>query len=63
MEKRLKWLFDYQRFARNPRLDAMLVEAEGRCAAIDDEDLAMVSAAGESNSRTAPVLQPPEEQT
>ena len=47
MEKKLKQLFDYQKFARNPRLDAMLAEAEGRCAALEDEDLAFVSAAGE----------------
>ena len=47
MEKKLKQLFDYQKFARNSRLDAMLMEAEGRCAALEDEDLGFVSAAGE----------------
>lgn len=47
MEKKLKRLFDYQRFARNPRLEAMLAEAEGQLAAIDDSALEMVSAAGE----------------
>lgn len=47
MEKKLKQLFDYQKFARNPRLDAMLMEAEGRCNALDDDDLGFVSAAGE----------------
>ena len=46
MEKKLKQLFDYQKFARNPWLDAMLAEAEGRCGALDDEDLGLVSAAG-----------------
>ena len=47
MEKKLKQLFDYQKFARNSRLDAMLMEAEGRCAALEDDALALVSAAGE----------------
>ena len=47
MEKKLKQLFDYQKFARNSRLDAMLAEAEGRCAALEDDDLGFVSAAGE----------------
>lgn len=47
MEKKLRQLFDYQKFARNARLDAMLVEAEGRCNALEDEDLGFVSAAGD----------------
>lgn len=47
MEKKIKQLFDYQKFSRNPRLDAMLAEAEGRYAAVDDDALEMVSAAGE----------------
>ena len=46
MEQKLKSLFDYQKFAGNPRLDAMLAEAEGRCAALDDDALGLVSAAG-----------------
>ena len=46
MDRKLKQLFDYQKFARNPRLDAMLAEAEDRCAALDDDDLGLVSAAG-----------------
>lgn len=49
MEQKLKRLFDYQKFARNPRLDAMLAEAEGRYAGgLSDDDLELVSAAGDS---------------
>lgn len=49
MERKLKKLFDYQKFARNPRLDAMLAEAERRCdRALDDNDLEFVAAAGDS---------------
>lgn len=47
MERKLKKLFDYQKFARNPRLEAMLAQAEGRCTALSDDDLSIVSAAGE----------------
>ena len=47
MEQKLKRLFDYQKFQRNSRLEAMLAEAEGRCAEVDDEALELVSAAGE----------------
>ena len=39
MESRLKSLFDFQRFEKNPRLDAMLAEAEARYAAVSDDDL------------------------
>ena len=47
MEQKLKRLFDYQKFQRNSRLEAMLAEAEGRCAEVDDEALELVNAAGE----------------
>ena len=60
MEKKLKHLFDYQKFARNPRLDAMLAEAEDRCAAVEDDSLELVSAAGDLQ-QTVPVILPPEE--
>ena len=46
MEQKLKRLFDYQKFQRNSRLEAMLAEAEGRCAEVDDDALELVSAAG-----------------
>ena len=48
MEQKLKRLFDYQKFQRNSRLDAMLAEAEGRCAEVDDEALELISAAGDA---------------
>jgi len=48
MEQKLKRLFDYQKFQRNSRLEAMLAEAEGRCAEVDDEALELVSAAGDA---------------
>jgi len=48
MERRLKNLFDYQRFENNPRLARLIDETEQRyvITAIDDEDLELVSAAG-----------------
>jgi hypothetical protein len=47
MEKKLRQLFDCQKLVRNPRLDAMLGEAESRCHALEDDDLGLVSAAGD----------------
>jgi len=48
MEQKLKRLFDYQRFQKNSRLEAMLAEAEGRYAdGLTDEALELVSAAGD----------------
>ena len=49
MEQKLKRLFDYQRFQKNSRLDALLAEAEGRCAEVDDDALELVSAAGDDS--------------
>ena len=49
MEQKLKKLFDYQKFQRNSRLDAMLAEAEGRCAEVDDDALELISAAGDDS--------------
>lgn len=49
MEQKLKKLFDYQKFQRNSRLDAMLAEYEGRYAEVDDDALKMVSAAGDDS--------------
>lgn len=47
MEKTLKTMFEFQRFAGNPRLSRMLAEAEARCDALLDDDLLdFVSAAG-----------------
>ena len=62
MEKRLKELLDYQKFQRNPRLDAMLSEAEGRYEdGLSDEALELVSAAGEPGVETHMQFLPPEE--
>jgi len=48
MEKKLHRLFDYQKFQRNTRLEAMLAEAEGRYdRGVSDDDLEQVNAAGE----------------
>ena len=49
MEQKLKRLFDYQKFQKNPRLEAMLAEAEGRCAEVDEDALGLVSAAGDDS--------------
>lgn len=51
MEKKLKSMFEYQRFAANDRLSRIIAETEERYGReIDDDDLWMVNAAG------APVL-------
>lgn len=48
MEKKLKSLFDYQRFEQNARLNKLISETENRYAReLSDDDLAMVAAAGE----------------
>ena len=47
-QKRLTALFDYQRFERNKRLQALIEDTENRCMnALSDDDLEWVSAAGE----------------
>jgi len=47
MEKKLKQMFDYQRFSGNPDIDRMMKEAEARYpVALSDEDLFFVNAAG-----------------
>ena len=51
MEKKLNAMFDYHRFESNTRLARIIADTESRYAkALSDEDLEMVSAAGE-NSR------------
>ena len=48
MTKKLTALFDYQRFERNKRLQALIEDTERRClCALSDDDLEWVSAAGE----------------
>ena len=47
-QKRLTALFDYQRFERNKRLQALIDDTERRCLrSLSDDDLEWVSAAGE----------------
>ena len=46
MEKKLKRLFDYQRFEQNPRLAKIIRESENAASELADDDLFYVSAAG-----------------
>lgn len=47
-EKKLKALFDYQHFENNERLEKLICETESRYAKeLSDDDLSLVSAAGE----------------
>lgn len=49
LEGALTRLFDYQRFAGNPKLQALIDETENRYDhLLSDDDLEWVSAAGES---------------
>jgi len=62
MEQKLKRLFDYQKFQKNPQLEALLSEAEGRYqGSLSDDDLELVSAAGEPGLETHVLFLPPEE--
>ena len=55
MEKTLKKLFDYQRFEQNERLEKLIRETESRCAGeLSDEELTLVSAAGDPGIDTEP---------
>lgn len=47
VEQILKRVFDYQRFSPDKRLSAMIEEAEKRYRALADEDLSLVTAAGD----------------
>lgn len=46
MEKKLKRLFDYQRFERNEHLEKLISKTESRARELSDEDLSFVNAAG-----------------
>ena len=51
MDKKLKSMFEFQRFQNNPRLAKMIQETEQRYAGeLSDEDLDFVAAAGEFTS-------------
>lgn len=48
MEKKLRNLFDFQRFSQNERLAAIIADTEERYSnVISDDDLEAVNAAGE----------------
>ena len=50
MEKKLKKLFDYQRFEKNERLEKIINETENQYGEeLTDYDLSLVDAAGEIN--------------
>ena len=55
--KKLSQAFDFQKFQHNPRLDAITRDVESRYAkaALSDDDLELVSAAGET---TVPTMNP-----
>ena len=48
MEKKLKSLFEFQKFERNADLESLIKESENRYAReLSDDDLFLVAAAGE----------------
>ena len=48
MENKLKKLFEYQKFEKNAKLDALIAQTHSRYGeALSDDDLEMVAAAGE----------------
>ena len=48
MEKKVSRLFDFQHFAQNSKMNSIIQDVESRYAnALTDDDLALVSAAGE----------------
>ena len=50
MEKKLKMLFDFQRFENNKALAELIAETENRYAVgLSEEDLALINAAGEKH--------------
>ena len=55
--KKLSQTFDFQKFQHNPKLEAITRDVESRYdkAALSDDDLALVSAAGEV---TVPTMNP-----
>lgn len=51
MEKKLKCLFDMQKYENNPRLAKLIDESVGRYAAeLSDDELTLVNAAGETDA-------------
>lgn len=59
MERKLFQAFDRQRFQQNQRLGAIINDVESRYAhALTDDDLEMVSAAGEANALSKHISEP-----
>ena len=48
-EQKLKQLFDYQKFAGNPRLARLIEESESGAEELSEDSLFLVSAAGEQH--------------
>lgn len=58
MEKKLKILFDFQRFEKNERLEALASQTDSRYGnELPDDSLELVSAAGEPGSAEAALRQ------
>ena len=56
MESRLTGLFDYQKFAGHSRLSDMLADVDSRYgSALSDDDLELVSAAGDADPIRVPM--------
>lgn len=49
MMEKMKRTFEYQRFAPNKRLSAMIEDVERRYSQVNDDDLFFVAAAGEAD--------------
>ncbi len=54
MDKRLKTLFDYQRFKGDPKLEKIIDDTESRYSEeLSDDEISIVSAAGDRFARQA----------
>lgn len=51
MTNKLKLLFEYQRFSPNDRITDMIAATENNCRCLEDDDLFMVAAAGETDTQ------------
>lgn len=49
MEQKLKSILDYQRFSPNRSLSAIIEDVEKRYYALDDDELSLIAAAGDTN--------------
>lgn len=49
MNKKIKLLFEYQRFSPNARITEMIETTEKNYESLSDDELTMVAAAGEMN--------------